>query len=47
MTTGDVMVFVGMIVLITALALIDWRLALAVSGLLLMLTGMARIRAGK
>lgn len=39
------MVIVGMIILITALALIDWRLALAASGLLLMLAGMARLKA--
>ena len=43
-TLGDVLVIVGVGLLLTGLALYDWRLALAAGGLLLLVLGSLRLK---
>jgi len=43
-TLADLMILTGAGMLLAGLYLFDWRLALVVGGLLLMLAGMARLR---
>lgn len=44
MTFGDVLVVVGAGLLLAGLGLLDWRLALAAGGLLLLVMGTVRLR---